>query len=101
MRFLADENFDNKILNGLHKAMADLDIRRAQDTGIYQASDPKLLAWAAKEQLILLTHDRQTLIKFAYARVEAGLPMPGVIEIARNVPVGQLIEELSILIGAG
>lgn len=66
----------------------------------YQASDLVVLEWAAKEDRILLTHDVQTMPKHAYDRVKASLPMPGIIEVAEDAPLGQAIDELSVMIGA-
>ena len=49
----------------------DLDVVRVQDIGLSAASDPDVLAWAAIEDRILLTHDRDTLpLQHAYERVE-------------------------------
>lgn len=101
MRFLADENFNNRILKGLRRDLPDIDIIRVQDTEIYQAPDTEVLTWAAENGCILLTHDVRTIPRFAYDRVKAGLPMPGVIKVPRNFPIGQAIEELAVLLGAG
>ena len=101
MRFLADENFNNRILDGLHRIIPDIDILRAQDTEIYQSPDTVVLQWAAKENRIILTRDVQTMIGYAYDRVKANLPMPGLIEVTKDCPIGQAIDELSIMIGAG
>jgi Domain of unknown function (DUF5615) len=98
VRLLADENFDGRILAGLRRRRADLEIVRVQDSGKTGASDPELLAWAAAEDRILLTHDAATIPHFAYERVEAGLAMPGVFEVPLAMPVGQAIEELLLLI---
>ncbi|MBI5669497.1 MAG: DUF5615 family PIN-like protein [Chloroflexi bacterium] len=100
MRFLADENFDNRILRGLLRVKPDLDVVRAQDTEISGAEDPILLEWAAKEERILLTHDVETRVGFAYERVKAGLPVPGVFEIRDTVPIGVAIDELILIIEA-
>ena len=94
MRLLADENFHGDILRGLLRVEPKLDIMRAQDTDIYQATDPVVLEWAAKEDRILLTHDVQTMTKHTYDRIQAGLPMPGVIEVRDDLPIGQAIEEI-------
>lgn len=75
-----------------------LDVLRVQDTPLYQATDPVLLEWAAKEDRILLTHDVQTMTKYAYDRIRAGLPMPGVIEVRDDVPTGQAIEEILLVL---
>lgn len=101
MHFLADENFNNDILQGLQSQNPGLEIVRVQDTEVYQADDPKLLQWAAEHGSILLTHDIRTIPGYAYDRVVAGLPMPGIIEISQQIGIGQAIEELSLLIGAG
>ena len=100
MRFLADENFSGPILNGLRRLIPELDVIRAQDTEIYKASDPDLLEWAAKNQRIVLSHDVQTLIGFAYDRVDKGSFMPGVVIVSGAISNGQAIEELSLMIGA-
>jgi predicted nuclease of predicted toxin-antitoxin system len=76
-RFAADENFNNDILRGLLRKKPNLDIVRIQDTENSEQDDTTVLAWAARENRILLTHDIQTITGYAYQRVEAGLPMPG------------------------
>lgn len=100
MRFLADENFNGRILRGLLRQNVDIDVVRVQDTPLFQANDPVVLEWAAQENRILLTHDVNTITKHAFERVVAGLPMPGIVEIIETMPIGQAIEELLILIGA-
>lgn len=100
MRFLADENFNRKLLTGLKQVLPDLDIIRIQETHLVGASDPVVLEWAAQEDRILLTHDVQTIVGFAYERVRADLPMPGVIEVKTSSSIGTTIEELAIMIAA-
>ncbi len=78
----------------------DCDVLRVQDTEIAGADDPTLLEWAAKEGRILLTHDVETMVRFAYQRVSEGLPMFGVFEIRDTVPIGDAIEELILILEA-
>jgi hypothetical protein len=94
LAFLADENFHGGIVRGLRRRRPELDIVRVQDTELLAADDPAVLEWAAQAGYILLTHDVETIIGFAYERVQAGLPMPGVFEVHRSMPIGQAIEEL-------
>jgi predicted nuclease of predicted toxin-antitoxin system len=98
MRLLADENFHGDILRGLLRVEPKLDIIRVQDTELYQASDAAVLEWAARENRVLLTHDVQTITKYAYERVRTGLPMAGVIEVRNDVSIGQAIEEVLIVL---
>jgi predicted nuclease of predicted toxin-antitoxin system len=101
MRFLADENFNNDHLRALKKQRPDVDIVRVQDTEIYRADDPTVLDWAANEQRIVLTHDVKSMTKYAYDRVIAGLPMPGIIEVKRDVTTAEIINDVLLMIGAG
>jgi hypothetical protein len=98
IRLCADENFNNKILRGLLRQNLQLDIVRIQDVpDLLGADDKTLLAWAAQEGRVLLTHDVKTLAGFAFARVDAGERMPGVIEVSRAVSIGQAIEDILLL----
>jgi hypothetical protein len=101
LRFLADQNFNHKVLDGLLAHDPALDMVRTQDCGLSQTPDPELLEWAAREGRILLTHDENTLIGFAYDRVSAGLPMPGVVMVHQWTPVARAIDDVFYLVQAG
>jgi predicted nuclease of predicted toxin-antitoxin system len=94
LRLVADENFNNDIVRGLLRRKPDLDIVRVQDVGLSGADDASVLEWAAQEDWVLITHDVTTLTRFAYDRVRAGLPMPGVFKVSRAVSVGLAIEDI-------
>ncbi|HEX2622804.1 MAG TPA: DUF5615 family PIN-like protein [Phototrophicaceae bacterium] len=98
MKLLCDENFDNTVLRGLLRRNPDFDIVRVQDVGLMGADDPEILEWAANEGRIVLTHDVQTMVDFAYQRVAAGKPMPGLFEVKRELAPGLVIEEIILLI---
>lgn len=61
--------------------------------------DPTILAWAATNDRILLTHDKATIPGHAYDRVRAGEPMPGVF-VAHGMTVGDVIDEVLLLVAA-
>jgi hypothetical protein len=98
LRLAADENFHNHILRGLRRHRPGLDVVRVQDTELYGKDDPAVLEWAADEGRVLLTHDVKTVPKYAYERVAAGRPMPGVFIVPRLVPLGQAIEEILVVV---
>ncbi len=97
VRFATDENFNRDILRGLLRRRPDLDVLRVQDAKLRGADDPFVLTWAAEEDRILLTHDRQTMPPFAYDRIAAGLAMPGMIVVEQRMSVGRAIDELLML----
>ncbi|AOY82633.1 DUF5615 family PIN-like protein [Moorena producens JHB] len=96
-RFLADENFNNQIVRGVLRQSPDVDIVRVQDVDLSGVDDPTVLAWAAQEGRMVLTHDVATMITFAYERIQAGLSMPGLFEVSRRVPIGLAIEEIILI----
>jgi hypothetical protein len=97
VRFLADENFNNQIVRGILRQNPDIDIVRVQAVGLSGIDDPTVLAWAAEQERIVLTHDVATMTVFAYARIEVGLSMPGLFEIGYLVSVGLAIEEIILI----
>lgn len=94
--FLVDQNFNEHIVDGLIRRGVTAELIHVRDVGLAAAPDPTILEWAAGHGLILLTHDRRTVPPFAYARVAAGLPMPGVFLVSPDMPIGQAIAELAI-----
>ena len=97
LSLLADENFNGHIVRGLFRRRPDLELVRVQDVGLREAEDPTILEWAAVHDRILLTHDRATMPDFAYERIAAGRPMPGVFIVNDRLALQQAIEELLFL----
>lgn len=97
LRFAADENFNNDILRGVLREASGVDIVRVQDVGLSGVADPSILEWAAREKRVILTHDVSTMTRYAYERVRAREPMPGVVEVPRKVPAGTAIKEIVLL----
>lgn len=97
LRLVSDENFNGEIVRGLLRREPILDLVRVQDAGLQQADDPTILAWAAAEGRILLTHDRSTIPDYAYDRVRAGQPMAGAFVVSDRFPIGQAIDEILLV----
>ena len=97
MRLLADENLDNDIVRAILRQGPSLDIPRVQDVGLTGADDPTVLAWAAAEGRVLVTHDVNTIPRYAYERLGRGERMPGEIIIAQQASIARCIEDLLLL----
>jgi predicted nuclease of predicted toxin-antitoxin system len=98
LRLLFDVNFNHRIVRGLKSRVQDLDFVVAQYAGLDETPDPSLLAWAADEERVLVTHDVSTMPKWAYGRVEVGQPLKGVIVVPEGLAVGRAIEDLVIFV---
>jgi hypothetical protein len=57
-----------------------------------------ILERAAAAERVILTHDRQTMPGFAYLRMAAGEPMPGVFLVDKTLPLGQAIDEILLAV---
>jgi predicted nuclease of predicted toxin-antitoxin system len=98
MRLLIDQNFNQKVLRGIRSRVPHLDAVTTQESGLSETPDPELLAWAAAEDRILVTHDIQTIPDYAADRINAGEKMPGVFVAPQDLPIGLAIEELTTII---
>jgi len=97
IKFLTDEDYNNIILSGVLLRLPEMDVMRVQDVGLMNVHDSIVLAWAAQENRIVLTHDVTTLLDEAYQRVAEGLPMPGVMVSPQLLPVAPIINDLVFL----
>ena len=98
LALLIDENLNHRILRGLLRSLPHLDYTLATGAGLKGEGDPAVLDFAAKESRVLVSHDLRTVPKHAYERVKAGLPMPGVIAIPDDLPIGRVIEDLTLIV---
>src|SRR5574341_325698 len=98
LRLLIDENCNQRILRGLRLRIPALDYVIVQETAMQSIQDPPLLREAAVLHRVLVTHALKTVPRHAYARVAAGEPMPGIIAVPDDLPIGQAIEQLHIVV---
>ena len=97
LRLAADENFNHAVVRGVIRRNPEVDIVTIQESGLSGASDETVLEWAAENGRVLLTHDVSTMTKFAYERIEHGLPIAGVFEVSQTLAVGAAIEDILLL----
>ena len=62
-RLVLDQNFNRDLVNAVKRrhGKPDLDMVRLLDVGLDEAPDDVVLAWAAREERIVLTHDEKTM----------------------------------------
>lgn len=101
LALLADENFKVQIQTGLRRRLPAIDLVSVQDLGIRGIADSEVLAQAASENRVLLTHDVNTVPHCAYERLESWAPMPGVEVAPDRMAIGQAIEDLAFLVEVG
>jgi hypothetical protein len=100
LRFLTDEDVDGHLTSALLARVPGLDLVCVQDVRLMHTPDPDILARAAAEGRIVLTHDRNTMTGFAAARLSAGQPMPGLFVADQPTPLGRILNDLEAMAGA-
>ena len=97
-KFLTDEDFDNRILRGLVRSYSlSLDIVRVQDVGLSGADDSTILAWAAADERILLTHDFRTMPHHVSEAFASGQYLAGIIVVPQAMPIGEAIQDIQLI----
>ena len=98
LRLLIDQDLDHVILRGLLLRVPNVDVLTAHQVGLSNASDPEILAWAAEQERIVITHDRRTMPYHAASRIARAEKVAGVIIVSRQLPISQAINELEIIV---
>ncbi len=99
IRFLADENFNGRIIRGLRRHMEGIDILTVHAAGLARASDAAILSWGAENERTVITHDMNTLVGIALERVKLNQPMAGVVVVGPRVEIGTAIDDLALIAG--
>jgi hypothetical protein len=101
LRFLADHNFDDRIILAMLEQEPALDLVRARDAALSRSEDPLLLEWATNEGRVLLTHDVNSMPGFAFERLRDGKLHAGVMLVRKTSASARIVEDLTIIALAG
>ena len=74
-----------------------MDFASAADGGIVGLGDPEVLEIAARQERILVTHDRRTMPDHFRRRLESGKESPGVFIVSQFEPIGAVAEVLMLV----
>jgi len=97
VRFLADADLNKAIVNGVLRREPSLDFLTAQGAGLRLMTDPEVLALAAKQQRVLVSHDVGTMPVHFRAFRNAGKRSAGVFLVPQRLDVGTAIEGLLLI----
>jgi hypothetical protein len=97
VRFLADADLNKAILNGVLRREPSLDFLTAQAARLRGLNDTAVLALAAQQQRVLVSHDVGTMPAHFRAFRDGGNVSGGVFLIPQNLDIGTAIEELVLI----
>jgi len=96
VRFQADADFNAEIVAGVLRREPAVDFQSAEEANLRGMPDQEVLALAAQESQMLVTHDRRTMPGH-FADFILHHTSPGVLIIAQTVSVRIAIEELLLV----
>lgn len=96
IRFQADNDLRRAIVRGAVRREPRMNFRSAQTARLDGVQDPDVLALAADEGRILVSHDFQTMPKH-FRQFTQFRHSPGVLLIRQDLPVGQAVESLLLI----
>ena len=99
-RLLADADLKRSILTGFLRRNHAISFRRAEEVPLEGLADPLVLAIAATEDRVLVSHDIKTLPSHFRLFIRRRRS-PGLILIAQQLAIGTAIEKLLQICGAG
>lgn len=97
IRFLADADLNEGIVAGCLRREPEMDFLSANDADLEGVPDPEVLALAAAQDRILVSHDFQTMPRRFGDFLQAGNSSPGVLVVPQRLPVRDAIEELVLI----
>jgi predicted nuclease of predicted toxin-antitoxin system len=74
-RFLADQDFNEHLIQGVRRLEPAVEFQRVRDVGLEKHSDMEVLEFAAKENWIVVSHDVNTMTAAANTRLTNAQPM--------------------------
>jgi hypothetical protein len=97
LRLASDADVHGEIIRGLRRRLPEIDLVRVQDVLPEGTLDLDVLAWAAAENRVLISNNRNTMVGFAYQRVAGGDSVPGLISTTNEQSIGAAIDDILLI----
>lgn len=99
VRFQADADLNLIILLAVIRREPAVDFQTAAAAGLAHRQDPDVLAMAANDGRLLVTHDQKTMPDH-FATFIASQSSPGVLVVPQHLPISIVADDLLLLWGA-
>lgn len=96
VRFQADADLNQVILLATIRRESAIDFQTAMTGELAGVADPEVLAIAAKDGRVLVTHDRKTMPRH-FAEFIARETSPGLLVIPQSLSVAAAVEDLILI----
>jgi predicted nuclease of predicted toxin-antitoxin system len=96
IRFQADADLNQIIVLATIRQEPSLDFLTADAADLADRKDPEVLAIAAREGRVLVSHDQKTMPRH-FADFILHTPCPGVLIIPQHLPIAAVVEDLLLI----
>lgn len=96
IRFQGDYDLKRAIIIGVKRRQPEIEFQNAEDGNLRGVDDQNVLAFAAREGRILVSHDHSTM-PIHFANFISNQDSPGLILIEQRLPVKDAIEEILLI----
>jgi predicted nuclease of predicted toxin-antitoxin system len=97
VRFLADADLNYAIVKGCRRHEPAMDFLSANEARLQGVPDPEVLALAAEQNRILVTHDLETMPGHFGEFLMRRESSPGVFLVSQYAAIGEVIDELVLV----
>lgn len=95
-KFQADADLNEDIVTGVLRRMPEIDFQTATEAGLQGVPDENVLEIAARENRILVTHDRKAMPKHFAAFVQSQI-CAGVLIVSQKLEISRVIDEIILI----
>jgi hypothetical protein len=96
VRFQADADLNHVIVLAALRREPSIDFRTATTSGLAGVDDPAVLAQAAADGRVLVTHDRKTIPRH-FSEFIAQRQSPGVVVVPQSLLVAPAVDDLILI----
>ncbi|MBI3653226.1 MAG: DUF5615 family PIN-like protein [Acidobacteria bacterium] len=96
IRFQADADLKQTIVRAILRREPGMDFQTAVAGGLSGLTDPEVLAVAARERRILVSHDKRTM-PYHFSEFIKGQSSPGLLIIPQQIRIAVAVEELLLI----
>ncbi len=97
VRFLADADLNKTIVSGVLRREPTVDFLTARAAGLRRMKDPEVLALAAGQQRVIVSHDVGTMPAHFREFRKTGKHSAGVFLVPQSLDCGTAVEELLLI----
>jgi len=97
IRFQADNDLKFAIVKAVRRQEPAIDFASAREAGLDGVGDPELLERAAKDNRVLVSHDRRTMLRHFRNYLAAVQASPGLLVVSQGTPIRLVVEAIILL----